>query len=412
MGKIQAQKTKVIFYLKHILNPKGDYSIEKYIFQVISLMTIVILCIFMLVDTIADIPLPPYLLETLLVLQFLFLFLSQVQRIYSYIINLYIFIGFAAMAINYKLNAGINGPTLILFFMTFQLALSVSERKWYPFWMVLHIVVPIGCIILESRYPSLVQGHYRSAREQYVDMGTCFIVAVLYIYLVTTRIRVYLLRQQEISARKSIELAASAVKLQAFFEGLSDHFFLLDEKMNIIHFNRKAAELYQKLYNTAPKEGQPVMPVLLPSYRIHFPEDFKQSMAGVKISHEQKFNYGDEVIWRQLTLEPARDPAGSIVGVTLILKDITQQKESQQRLDIKNALMEKIAFMQAHEFRGPLTSVLSLLPLIKEQFTEIDPVYLNMMEEALQKLDTKIIETVELSNEAVRLKNRSSLRND
>ena len=60
--------------------------------------------------------------------------------------------------------------------------------------------------------------------------------------------------------------------------------------------------------------------------------------------------------------------------------------------------------MQAHEFRGPLTSVLSLLPLIKEQYTEIDPVYIDMMEEALQKLDKKIIETVELANEAVRLK--------
>jgi PAS domain S-box-containing protein len=404
MGKIQAQKTKVIFYLKHILNPKGDYSIEKYIFQVISLMTIVILCIFMLVDTIADILLPPYLLEILLVLQFLFLFLSQVQRIYSYIINLYILIGFIALAINYKLNAGINGPTLILFFMTFQLALSVTERKWYPFWMVLHIIVPIGCIIAESYYPSLIHGNYRSAREQYIDMATCFIVAILYVYLVTTRIRVYLLRQQELSALKSIELAVSAVKLQAFFEGLSDQFFLLDDKMNIIHFNRKAAELYQKLYNAQPREGQPVSPVLLPSYRSRFPEDFKQSMAGVKISHEQKFNYGDEIIWRQLTLEPARDPSGSIVGVTLILKDITAQKISQQRLEAKNVLLEKLAFVQAHEFRGPLTSVLSLLPLIKEQYTEIDPVYINMMEEALQKLDKKIIETVELANEAVRLK--------
>lgn len=404
MGKIQAQRKKVIFYLKHILNPKGDYSIEKYIFQVISLMTIGILCIFMLVDTIADIPLPPYLLEILLVLQFLFLFLSQVQRIYSYIINTYILIGFIALAINYKLNAGINGPTLILFFMTFQLALSVTERRWYPFWMVLHIVVPIGCIIVESYYPSLVQGRYRSQREQYIDMGTCFIVAILYIYLVTTRIRMYLLKQQEISARKSIELAASAMKLQAFFEGLSDQFFLLDSKMNIVHFNRKAAELYQKLYNVQPKEGQPVTPVLLPSYRSRFPEDFRQSMAGLKISHEQRFSYGNDVIWRQLTLEPARDTSRNITGVTLILKDITEQKLGQQRLETKNELLEKIAFMQAHEFRGPLTSVLSLLPLIKEKYTEIDPVYLNMMEEALQKLDKKIVETVELANEAARFK--------
>ncbi|SFD79881.1 PAS domain S-box-containing protein [Chitinophaga sp. CF118] len=407
MGRIQEEKNKISFYFKHILHPGGEYSIEKYIFQVISIMTIAILCIFIVVDTIANVAVPPYLLEVLLVLQFLFLFLSQVKRIYSYIINLYILIGFIALAINYGLNAGINGPTLILLFMTFQLALSVTERKWYPFWMVLHIVVPIGCIIIESQYPSLIRGRYRSLREQYIDMSTCFIVAILYMYLVTTKIRGYMLRQQEISAQKSVELAASEIKLQAFFEGLSDQFFLLDDKMNIVHFNREAADLYQKLFGTQPKEGQAIGPILHSSYRSRFPEDFKQSMAGVKISHEQKFNYGDEVSWRQVSLEPARNNTGKIVGATLILKDITKQKISQERLETKNALLEKIAFIQAHEFRGPLTSILSLLPLIKEEYTEIAPHHIEMMEEALKKLDGKIIEIVELANEAVRLEKGS-----
>lgn len=404
MGRIQEQKNKVKFYLKHLLNPGGDYSIEKYIFQVISIMTIAILCIFMLVDTIADIPLPPYLLESLLVLQFVFLFLSQVQRIYSYIINLYIFIGFVALAINYRLNAGINGPTLILFFMTFQLALSVTERKWYPIWMVLHILVPISCIIAENYYPWLVTGHYRSEREQFIDMSTCFIIAILYVYLVTTRIRVYMLRQQEISARKSLELAASQVKLQAFFEGLSDQFFLLDEKMNIVYFNKRAADFHVQLYGVEPKEGQSITPIVHPAYRSRFPEDFKRSMTGVKVSNEVKLTYDDDVAWRLVTIEPARDATGKIIGATLISKDITVQKLNQERLENKNALLEKIAFIQAHEFRGPLTSVLSLLPLMKEQYVDVAPTHIEMMEEALKKLDGKIIEVVELANEAARLK--------
>jgi PAS domain S-box-containing protein len=208
-------------------------------------------------------------------------------------------------------------------------------------------------------------------------------------------------QQQAISANKSVQLAASELKLQAFFEGLSDQFFLLDDKMNIVHFNSKAAEQYQKQYGIEPKEGQAITPILLPSYRPNFLEDFKQSMAGVKISHEQKFNFGD---WQQLTLEPARDKSGKIVGVTLILKDITEQKLNQQRLENKNALLEKIAFIQAHEFRGPLTSVQSLLPLIKEEYSEVDPIQMNMMEDALAKLDQKIIEIIELANEAIHLK--------
>lgn len=401
MGQIQAQKTKVISYLKQLLNPRGDYSIEKYIFQIISIMTIAILFVFMLVDTFADIPAPPYLLEIILILQFIFLFLSQVRRIYSYIINLYIFIGVIAIVINYGLNAGISGPSFVLFFMPLMLALSISERKWYPVWLIIHLVLPIGCLVLESIYPDMIRGRYHSPREQYIDIGSSFIIVTLYIYFVTTRIRVYMAEQQAISANKSVQLAASELKLQAFFEGLSDQFFLLDDKMNIVHFNSKAAEQYQKQYGIEPKEGQSITPILLPSYRPNFLEDFKQSMSGVKISHEQKLNFGD---WQQLSLEPARDKSGKIVGVTLILKDITERKLNQQRLENKNALLEKIAFIQAHEFRGPLTSVQSLLPLIKEEYSEVDPIQMDMMEDALAKLDKKLKEIIELANDAIHLK--------
>jgi PAS domain S-box-containing protein len=401
MGQIQAQKTKVIFYLKHLLNPRGDYSIEKYIFQVISIMTIGMLCIFMVVDTLADIPLPPYLLEVMLVLQFIFLFLSNVQRIYSYIINTYIFTGLVAIGINYMLNAGVNGPSFILFFMPITLAFCISERKWYPVWMAAHIIIPISCLVIESMYPELIKGKYPGPREQYIDVGSTFIVVIFYIYLVTTRIRVYMQQQQELSARKSVQLAASELKLHAFFEGLSDQFFLLDNKMNIVHFNGKAAELHQKQYGAEPKEGQSISAVLLPSYRARFNEDFKEAMSGTKISHEQKLVTGD---WQQVTLEPATDIAGKIIGATLILKDITEQKLNQQRLENKNALLEKIAFIQAHEFRGPLTSVQSLLPLIKEEYCDVNPEHMNMMEEALAKLDQKILEIIELANEAIYLK--------
>jgi len=401
MGQIQAQKSKVISYLKHLLNPRGDYSIEKYIFQIISIATIVMLCVFMLVDTLANIPIPPYLLEVVLVMQFVFLFLSLVRRIHSYIINLYIFLGVIAIAVNFVFNAGVSGPSFVLFFMPLILALSISERKWYPFWLVIHLIVPICCLVIDSMYPEMIRGKYPGPREKYIDFASTIMVAMLYVYFVMTRIRVYMAQQKAISANKSVQLAASELKLQAFFEGLSDQFFLLDNKMNVVHFNSKAAEQYQKHYGVEPKEGQPITPILLPSYRPAFLEDFKQSMAGVKIRHEQKFNFGD---WQQLTLEPARDKSGEIVGVTLILKDITERKLNQQRLENKNALLEKIAFIQAHEFRGPLTSVQSLLPLIKEEYPEVDPVQMNMMEDALAQLDQKLIEIIELANEAIHLK--------
>lgn len=57
----------------------------------------------------------------------------------------------------------------------------------------------------------------------------------------------------------------------------------------------------------------------------------------------------------------------------------------------QNKVLREIAFIQSHEFRGPLTSIMGLMNIIKEEEDTLSqPYYLQLMDEAVKKLDEKI----------------------
>lgn len=65
----------------------------------------------------------------------------------------------------------------------------------------------------------------------------------------------------------------------------------------------------------------------------------------------------------------------------------------------KNVLMD-IAFIQSHEFRGPLATIMGLMNIIKEEDYQSPKQYLVMMEEAVSKLDEKIHVVVKSTEDA------------
>jgi GAF domain-containing protein len=64
--------------------------------------------------------------------------------------------------------------------------------------------------------------------------------------------------------------------------------------------------------------------------------------------------------------------------------------EKMQQIEVQNKALLEIAFVQSHDFRSPLASIMGLMNIIKEEKYESPKQYLIMMEEAVKKLDEKI----------------------
>ena len=64
--------------------------------------------------------------------------------------------------------------------------------------------------------------------------------------------------------------------------------------------------------------------------------------------------------------------------------------EKMLQIEQQNNVLMDIAFIQSHEFRGPLCTIMGLMNLIKEDEYQSPREYLQLMEEAVGKLDDKI----------------------
>ncbi len=90
-------------------------------------------------------------------------------------------------------------------------------------------------------------------------------------------------------------------------------------------------------------------------------------------------------------------------AICLMELKLTQQQLRRQvhQVEVRNKTLMDIAFIQSHEFRGPLSTVLGFMQLIKEEGYKSDREYLELMEQAICRLDEKIHLVVQ-STEAIR----------
>jgi len=73
----------------------------------------------------------------------------------------------------------------------------------------------------------------------------------------------------------------------------------------------------------------------------------------------------------------------------LELNNSLLQKQMEE-IEAKNQSMRKIAFMQSHEIRSPLTAIMGLVNLVSDGYSPVDDNWLRMMEDATKSLDEKI----------------------
>lgn len=79
-------------------------------------------------------------------------------------------------------------------------------------------------------------------------------------------------------------------------------------------------------------------------------------------------------------------------AIYLMELELTQKQlqHQVQQVEVRNKTLMDIADIQSHEFRGPLSTVLGLMYLIREEGYQSNREYLELMEEAIGKLDDKI----------------------
>ena len=196
------------------------------------------------------------------------------------------------------------------------------------------------------------------------------------------------------------EIANSESKISAFFNSSSSCYLLLGKDFEILHFNKSVFDFIKKANSKSIKSGKSFLNFISSSYKETFINDFKLAQSGKNINREILINYNDQTsIWWNILLEPVKNDKGDIFSVSVNANNINEKKQHLAEITAQNESLLNIAYIQSHEYRRPVASILGLINVIKQDEYEFNKESLTMMENAVNELDEKInrvVKAVEL----------------
>jgi len=210
------------------------------------------------------------------------------------------------------------------------------------------------------------------------------------------RISVELLEKNKIEAEKQREVIRKAeIILRSFFESSPNFQVLLNKTGEVLDFNRIAYDFIKKINNADLTRGAKFARFLPPDFIKKFNNGFKTALAGKKTFEEGSTDYGaHSIIHWEASFETARDSDNEIIGVSYVIRDVSDRKMREQKIVAQNQSLLKIAHMQAHEFRAPLTTITGMMDLIKAENYKAPTEYFELLDNAVKNLDSKIREIV------------------
>jgi PAS domain-containing protein len=212
-----------------------------------------------------------------------------------------------------------------------------------------------------------------------------------------------LLRKKQQEAEESKKAIATAeIRLRSFFENSAHLHVLLGKGGEVIDYNKTAYNFIRTVHGTKLSRGCQFIEFLEKSTVIPFVENYAVALKGKKAEMEGITYYENlgDIYW-EASFDPAWDNEDNIIGISYVVRNITERKLHEKRIMAQNESLIQIAYIQSHEYRGPLASILGLMNLIKEEGYEPPTEYLKMLETAVHRLDEKIHEVVSIVNNPV-----------
>jgi len=211
---------------------------------------------------------------------------------------------------------------------------------------------------------------------------------------------------KEVEAQKEFVQDAD-IRLRSFFESSNTFQVLLGKSGEVIDFNKTAYNFVKNAHKIYLQRGDLFVTYIAPEFVSKFIDGYNMAIKGIRHVEEGSTDYGEKlgIIWWDATFEPALDKNDEIIGMSYLIRNVTERKIREQKIIQQNESLLSLAHVQAHEFRAPLTTIMGLMSLIKDDGYEMAGNYLPYLEMAVNNLDEKIKSVVvDIENNMVNIK--------
>ena len=195
---------------------------------------------------------------------------------------------------------------------------------------------------------------------------------------------------RQILNEQYLETKRNEITLRSLFESSGSCQMLIDRKFNLLFFNKAIFDFMLQHYNRELALGQPVTDFIGADFYTEFVGNCGRVLLGETITSESHLQADGISFWWQFNYSPAYDPEGEIIGISYNATNVTDLKVAKAETIEHEQMLKAIAFIQAHELRRPVSSILGLMSLIKmdEALADIEEVV--MLERAALEMDSII----------------------
>jgi len=220
------------------------------------------------------------------------------------------------------------------------------------------------------------------------------------VYDVNKNIIAILMTVQDIDNHKKseIRLQNSEEKFRKIVQSAAHPIIIIDLSMNIILVNSETELVFG--YSKEELLGKPIS-LLIPE-RFHknhtqYQADYLKNPLQIRMGHNRitpaKHKFGNEIIIEaSLSSFSLNDES----HVLIILQDVTQRINADNKIKAQFEQLRKIAWEQAHEVRRPVTNILGLISLLSDENNiDMQKETLNYIKESAEQLDSIIHKIVD-----------------
>ncbi len=198
---------------------------ENRAFNYISIVTFFLLVCYLAYDNLICRSVMTWVLLFLIGVLAVCYYYSRFKKQYETSIIISAVCSYGALMLNYFVNSGILGPTLIIFITTLSFLIALTKPKQLLFWFSLHIIVGVSLLIIEYLHPELVPDTYPDRKSRFIDMGSTYVTSLIFIFAVVNYIRNYFNHsrlQSEQRAKALLEQNTQIIKQNELLEQVNN----------------------------------------------------------------------------------------------------------------------------------------------------------------------------------------------
>jgi two-component system sensor histidine kinase/response regulator len=200
----------------------GDsrFTPENKAFNAISIISLILLLILLPINI--HMGLTPVWITMLVVILILlgFYYRSRVYGKHKTGLSFYCICSYLILIINYFYNSGSLGPTIYLFFLTFQMLIAFTAIRHHFWWMLTHVLITTSLLAIEYFYPQYVPVTYKNRSDYFFDLSTSTLVILACMYFITIYLRSNYDRERRLTEEHSLKIQQQNTQIIAQNEQL------------------------------------------------------------------------------------------------------------------------------------------------------------------------------------------------